>query len=100
MLGAVISSSVSIYKNCSVQSVASLIERILAEATPQLLFCVLVSEFYFLRMLQCIEEAGIKPKRLAGTSAGAITAGLLAVGYTSEEIHILYEYDVEYNVKG
>lgn len=50
--------------------------------------------------LQCLEEAGIKPKRLAGTSAGAITAGLLAVGYTSEEIHILYEYDVEYNVKG
>lgn len=47
-----------------------------------------------------MEEAGIKPKRLAGTSAGAITAGLLAVGYTSEEIHILYEYDVEYNVKG
>lgn len=49
---------------------------------------------------QCLEEAGIKPRRIAGTSAGAITAGLLAVGYTSEEIHILYEYDVEYNVKG
>ncbi|XP_067948238.1 uncharacterized protein [Watersipora subatra] len=53
----------------------------------------------YIGAIKCLEEAGIKPKRLAGTSAGAITAGLLAVGYTSEEIHILYEYDVEYNVK-
>jgi len=33
-----------------------------------------------------IEKAGYKFENLAGTSAGAIVAGLLAVGFNSEEI--------------
>ena len=33
-----------------------------------------------------LEEAGYAPKRVAGTSAGAITAALIAAGYTSAEL--------------
>ena len=33
-----------------------------------------------------IEKAGYEFENLAGTSAGAIVAGLLAVGFNSEEI--------------
>jgi NTE family protein len=33
-----------------------------------------------------LEEAGYRPKRVAGTSAGAITAALIAAGYTASEL--------------
>jgi NTE family protein len=33
-----------------------------------------------------LEEAGYRPKRVAGTSAGAITAALIAAGYTAAEL--------------
>ena len=35
---------------------------------------------------QAIEEAGFKPNNVAGTSAGAITAALVAAGYTAAEL--------------
>ncbi|MFX0547700.1 patatin-like phospholipase family protein [Hathewaya histolytica] len=42
-----------------------------------------------------IEECGVHWMKLAGTSAGAIIASLIAVGYTGEEIkHLMY--DVNY----
>lgn len=41
-----------------------------------------------------LEELGIKPKRLAGASAGAITAGLMAAGYSAEEIGQILERDL------
>jgi len=34
-----------------------------------------------------LEAGGFTPKRVAGTSAGAITAALVAVGYTAGELH-------------
>src|SRR5947209_6068082 len=38
--------------------------------------------------LQAVEEAGLRPqvKAVAGTSAGAITAALIALGYTGAEL--------------
>src|SRR3954454_23531682 len=33
-----------------------------------------------------VEAAGYRPRRLAGTSAGAITAALIAAGYTAAEL--------------
>ncbi|EJO5346623.1 patatin-like phospholipase family protein [Clostridium botulinum] len=43
-----------------------------------------------------LEEQGVVWQRLAGTSAGAIIASLLAVGYTAKEIKkIMYELDYE-----
>src|ERR1051325_2698505 len=35
---------------------------------------------------QAIEEAGFKPNNVAGTSAGAITAALVAAGYSAAEL--------------
>jgi NTE family protein len=40
----------------------------------------------FVGAVCCLEEKGYKFSRLAGTSAGAIIASLLAVGYTGEEL--------------
>ncbi|WP_139489345.1 patatin-like phospholipase family protein [Brevibacillus dissolubilis] len=41
-----------------------------------------------------MEERGYEWQRLAGTSAGAITASLLAAGYTGKELwDVFYEYD-------
>lgn len=34
-----------------------------------------------------LEAGGFTPKRVAGASAGAITAALVAVGYTADELH-------------
>ncbi|WP_251859682.1 patatin-like phospholipase family protein [Clostridium sp. Marseille-Q2269] len=43
-----------------------------------------------------LEEEGVNWQRVAGTSAGAIIASLLAVGYTGKEIrNIMYELDYE-----
>ena len=36
--------------------------------------------------LATLEERGYRPQNIAGTSAGAITAALLAAGYTAEEL--------------
>jgi NTE family protein len=36
--------------------------------------------------LQTLEERGYQPQNVAGTSAGAITAALLAAGYTADEL--------------
>jgi NTE family protein len=45
---------------------------------------------------QAIEEKGLKFKRLAGTSAGAIVAALVAAGYTSKELlNIMEELDLD-----
>ena len=50
----------------------------------------------FAGAIQAAEEAGVKEwKNIAGTSAGAITAALLAVGYTAAEIRAALE-DTEY----
>ena len=41
-----------------------------------------------------LEELGIKPKRVAGASAGAIVAALIAAGYTSEEMKDVLKMDL------
>ena len=41
-----------------------------------------------------LEELGIKPKRVAGASAGAIVAALIAAGYTSEELKDVLKMDL------
>ena len=44
--------------------------------------------------LQVLEEQGFKPQNLAGTSAGAIVATLLAAGYSAAEVKdIIFELD-------
>src|SRR5919202_4371452 len=41
-----------------------------------------------------LEERGYEPQNIAGTSAGAITAALLAAGYSSAEIKdIVFDLD-------
>ncbi|WAA10444.1 patatin-like phospholipase family protein [Fervidibacillus albus] len=45
-----------------------------------------VKGFAFIGACQILEEKGIRFKRVAGTSAGAILAAFLAAGYTSREI--------------
>ena len=45
--------------------------------------------------LQVLEEVGIKPRRYAGASAGAMVAALAAVGYNSAEIRGVLELDLE-----
>ena len=47
--------------------------------------------------IQVLEEAGIsrKIKRIAGSSVGAITAALLAVGFTSSELEEFMEADLK-----
>lgn len=47
-------------------------------------------------VVKAFEELGISPKTIAGSSVGAIFAGLLSVGYTAEELreiflHVNYE---------
>ena len=48
-------------------------------------------------MLQVLEEHGIlqQMKRFAGTSAGAIAAALLAVGYNSYDIETILGVDFD-----
>src|SRR5688572_14622373 len=40
----------------------------------------------FLGAVRCCEDVGLTWVGLAGTSAGALTAGLLAAGYTATEV--------------
>jgi NTE family protein len=55
-----------------------------------------VKAFAFAGALQVMEERGFMFDRLAGTSAGAIVAALIKVGYTSNEIFtLLDELDIE-----
>lgn len=55
-----------------------------------------VKAFAFVGALQVMEEKGYQFDRLGGTSAGAIVAALIKVGYTSAEIfRLLDELDIE-----
>ena len=55
-----------------------------------------VKAFAFVGALQTMEEMGFRFDRLAGTSAGAIIAALIKVGYTSDEVFsLLDELDIE-----
>ncbi|XP_022095708.1 uncharacterized protein LOC110981955 isoform X2 [Acanthaster planci] len=55
---------------------------------------MLSNRVYLPRRLQVLEETGIwsQVKRLAGSSAGAVTAGLLAVGYNSHDLEALFNH--------
>lgn len=46
--------------------------------------------------LQGFEESGFEWQNLAGTSAGAITAALVAVGYTAKEIKTVMDEEVDF----
>lgn len=46
-----------------------------------------IKGFALIGAYKAIEAEGLKFKRLAGTSAGSIVAGLIAAGYTSQEIN-------------
>ncbi|WP_117160677.1 patatin-like phospholipase family protein [Paraliobacillus sp. X-1268] len=48
-----------------------------------------VKAFAFIGALEVLEEKGFTFERLAGTSAGAILASLLAAGYTVKEIELM-----------
>ncbi|WP_141431682.1 patatin-like phospholipase family protein [Bacillus sp. 03113] len=55
-----------------------------------------IKGFALVGAYQVIEEKGFQFKRVAGTSAGAIIAALIAAQYTSEEIyHMLDELNLE-----
>ena len=47
----------------------------------------------FVGAINCLEENGYEFQRLAGTSAGAIMAALLAVGYTGKELSVIMDTD-------
>lgn len=49
---------------------------------------------------QCLEDAGIKLKRFAGSSIGSTIAGLLSVGYSSDELIALYIQDLSIFIRG
>lgn len=51
-------------------------------------------------ILKVMEEVGIKPKRLAGASAGAICSALFAVGYNVHDIEKVLQEDMEYILLG
>ena len=46
--------------------------------------------------LQAFEEAGFEWQNVAGTSAGAITAALVAVGYTAQQVKQIMDTRVEF----
>ena len=46
-------------------------------------------------LLQILDEIGLKPKRLAGASAGAICAALVAAGYTTDELEEILKMNLE-----
>ncbi|MED5072849.1 patatin-like phospholipase family protein [Anoxybacillus geothermalis] len=55
-----------------------------------------VKGFALLGAYEAIEEKGLRWKRLAGTSAGALLAALLAAGYTAREMtQLLEELELE-----
>ena len=45
-----------------------------------------VKAIAFIGVVEALEERGIKVRRVAGTSAGALVGALVAAGYTSGEI--------------
>ena len=47
----------------------------------------------FVGAIRCLEEKGYEFQRLAGTSAGAIMAALLAAGYTGKELSVIMDTD-------
>jgi len=47
----------------------------------------------FAGAVSCLEDRGYEFQRLAGTSAGAVMAALLAAGYTAKELSILTDTD-------
>ncbi|GGM40141.1 hypothetical protein GCM10011351_27820 [Paraliobacillus quinghaiensis] len=49
-----------------------------------------VKAFAFIGVLEVLEERNFSFDRVAGTSAGAIVAGLLAAGYTSKELKKMF----------
>ncbi|PPA71387.1 patatin-like phospholipase family protein [Jeotgalibacillus proteolyticus] len=59
----------------------------------------------FIGVVQALEEKGIKVRRIAGTSAGALMGSLIAAGYTSSEInrmlpfmsHLIYKENSKKN---
>ena len=72
---------------------------LLATSSLPLGFWLLVVLFFpifnlYIYILQVLEELGIKPKRIAGASAGAIVAALLAAGYNSSELKNVLEMDL------
>jgi NTE family protein len=48
----------------------------------------------FVGAVSCLEDRGYEFQRLAGTSAGAIMAALLAAGYTTKEMALLADTDL------
>ncbi|GAA0345961.1 patatin-like phospholipase family protein [Bacillus carboniphilus] len=55
-----------------------------------------IKGFALIGAYEAIEARGLQFKRLAGTSAGSIVAGLIAAGYTSQEVYqLLDELDVK-----
>lgn len=55
-----------------------------------------VKGFALIGAYQALEEKGLAPKRMAGTSAGSLVAALIAAGYTSEEmIAMIDELDLQ-----
>lgn len=50
-----------------------------------------VKAFAFIGALESVQEKQFTFERVAGTSAGAITAGLIAAGYKAEEIKLLFD---------
>lgn len=55
-----------------------------------------VKAIAFIGAIQVVEEKGYTFQRVAGTSAGAIMASFIAAGYSSNEIHTLFD---ELNLK-
>jgi len=53
-----------------------------------------VRGFAFVGAVSCMEDRGYEFQRLAGTSAGAIMAALLAAGYNSKELTMLADTDL------
>jgi len=45
-----------------------------------------VKAIAFIGVVEALEERGIKVRRIAGTSAGALVGALLSAGYKSEEL--------------
>lgn len=43
---------------------------------------------------QVMDEVGVVPRRVAGASAGAICAALVAAGYSAQELEIILEDDL------
>lgn len=56
-----------------------------------------IKGFAYVGAIQALEERGIKFRRVAGTSAGAILATFVAAGFSAEEMETIFD---ELNIKG